>query len=61
MTLAVFFALGLFGRLCVRPAHVSVFVLVCLSQVANVSGGIMLKLVMAKGKAELGCWTIQQF
>ncbi len=60
MTLAVFFAVGLFGWLCVRPAHVSVSVLVCTSQVANVSAGIMLKLVMAKAKAEWGCWTIEQ-
>ncbi len=30
----------------------SVFVLVCSSQVANVSADIMLKLVMAKAKAE---------
>ncbi len=60
MTLAVVFAVGLFGWLCERPAHVSVFVLVCSSQVANVSAGIMLKLVMAKAKAEWGCWTIKQ-
>ncbi len=55
-----FHCFGLFWWLCVRPAHVSVFVLVCSSQVANVSADIMLKLVMAKAKTEWGCWTIEQ-